>query len=181
VLRRRRDAGIRTLENDFMTNRTRILPLFAAALLVGACSEASTDVIEPQFAKGGGGNAHFQMDGTSCDVDGTDISCVYKIVGLGKNENVTVKLTGAMTVTYNCVNNGNQSPPPWQGLEQTASDTDQESSGKNGMITGSLSISASGPPANEACPSHTWTVDPVSSSMTAWSLSATGKFGTITL
>jgi hypothetical protein len=174
-------TGHPIVEGDkHMKTRSRILPLAAAALLIGACADTQTETFAPQFARGGG-NAHFQADATDCAVTGAAVDCVFKIVGLGKNSGATVTLTGGMTITYTCVNNGNQSPPPWQGLQQQVTAGPQNfESDKNGNITGSISISASAPPATDLCPSHTWSVDATNSRVGNWTLSALTKTGTIT-
>jgi hypothetical protein len=163
-----------------MTTRSQLMTLAAAAFLFAGCSDAQTEVFEPQFSKGGGGNAHFQVDGTDCTVSPAGVSCVFKIVGLGKNTSAIVSLGGNMTVSYNCTNNGGQSPAAWQGLQQQVSAGPLTySSDKNGQISGSMSISAGAPPASELCPSHTWTVDVTQSQVNSWSLSAATKTGTI--
>lgn len=126
-----------------------ILPL--SALLFAACAESPTGLSPslPSFA-----NAHFigsQVGATGPADDGT-LVVNFKIAGLGDNVTTTVTASANATATYACRNNGGNFPadPKKQVVSGPVSNSGEFTSGKNGQITGSLTLS---PPASTLdCP-----------------------------
>jgi len=77
----------------------------------------------------------------------------FKIAGLGANETITVTATADATAVYACQNNAGNFPNAAnkQQVSGPVSDSGQFTSGKNGQITGSLTLSP--PPSTLNCPS----------------------------
>ena len=76
----------------------------------------------------------------------------FKIAGLGDNQTITVTATANATALYACQNNGGNFPsdPKKQLVSGPVSASGQFTSGKNGQITGSLTLM---PPASTLdCP-----------------------------
>jgi hypothetical protein len=133
-------------------SKMKRIPLFPAACLVllAACAEAPTDPgISPQFA-----SAHFignQVDASGPD-DAGNLSVNFKIAGLGDNVTTTVTASADGTAVYACQNNGGNFPedPKKEEVSGPVSASGEFTSGKNGQITGSLTLS---PPASSLeCP-----------------------------
>jgi hypothetical protein len=76
----------------------------------------------------------------------------FKIAGLGDNQTITVIASASATAVYACRNNGGNFPsdPKKQEVSGPVSGSGDFTSGKNGQITGSLTIL---PPASDlSCP-----------------------------
>ena len=129
----------------------RITPFTILALLAStACTETPTDTtLLPQFD-----NAHFigsQVDATGPD-DAGNLTVNFKIAGLGDNVTTTVTASADGTAVYACQNNGGNFPedPKKEAVAGPVSASGEFTSGKNGQITGSLTLS---PPASSLeCP-----------------------------
>ena len=76
----------------------------------------------------------------------------FKIAGLGDNETLTVTASADATAVYACKNNGNNFPADPKKTEVTGvvSASGDFTSGKNGQITGSLTLTP--PPTSLTCP-----------------------------
>lgn len=96
-------------------------------------------------------NAHFISAGASLNNDGT-LTANFKEAGLGTNQNIDYALTADGTATYVCVNKGGANPSAQNKttVNGPVSATGSFNSGKNGNVTGSLTVSP--PPSNISCP-----------------------------
>lgn len=76
----------------------------------------------------------------------------FKIAGLGDNETITVTASADATAVYACQNNGGKFPadPKKTEVSGPVSASGDFTSGKNGQITGSLTLSP--PPTTLECP-----------------------------
>jgi len=96
---------------------------------------------------------HFvRADATGPNADGT-LTVTFKIAGLGDTVTTTVTASADATALYACRNNGGNFPsdPKKQLVSGPVSASGEFTSGKNGQITGSLTLS---PPASTLdCPS----------------------------
>jgi hypothetical protein len=92
----------------------------------------------------------------SCSATGPnsvgDLLVRFKIAGLGDTVTTTVTATANATAEYACRNKGGNFPsdPKKQQVSGPVSKTGQFTSGKNGSITGSLTVSP--PPSTLDCP-----------------------------
>jgi hypothetical protein len=120
----------------------RFLVLFgvavaAIALLVSSASAA---------------NPHFIRASASGPTNSGQLSVNFKIAGLGDTVTTTVTASADATAVYACRNHGNNFPsdPKKQQVSGPVSNSGQFTSGKNGQINGSLTLS---PPASTLdCP-----------------------------
>lgn len=97
-------------------------------------------------------NAHFiRASASGPDANG-DLLVDFKIAGLGANVTTTVTASADATAVYACRNNGGNFPSDPKKREVTGpvSASDELTSGKNGQVTGSLTLM---PPASTLdCP-----------------------------
>lgn len=95
---------------------------------------------------------HFvRADATGPNADGT-LTVTFKIAGLGDTVTTTVTASAGATALYACRNNGGNFPsdPKKQLVSGPVSASGEFTSGKNGQITGSLTVR---PPASTlSCP-----------------------------
>jgi hypothetical protein len=94
---------------------------------------------------------HFIRASGTLNANGT-LTVSFKEAGLGTNQNITYVLSADATATYVCVNNGGANPSA-QNKSTVAgpvSSTGTFSSGKNGQVTASLTVSP--PPSDISCP-----------------------------
>ena len=97
-------------------------------------------------------NPHF----LSCDVTGVNsngtLSSNFRIAGLGSNVSITVTASADATATYGCLNGGQNCPNAANKSTVTGTVTAQGTftSGKNGSVRGSLTVSP--PPSTLTCP-----------------------------
>jgi hypothetical protein len=70
------------------------------------------------------------------------LTCSWKEAGLGDNQSITYVCSADATATYVCVNRGGANPSAQnkESVEGPVSATGDFSSGKNGQITGSLTV-----------------------------------------
>lgn len=118
-------------------------------------------------------NPHFISASASGPNASGKLVVSFKIAGLGANETITITTTADATAVYACQNNGGNFPsdPKKQQVSGPVSASGDFTSGKNGQITGSLTLS---PPASTLdCPSGQHEVL-VSVSYTNVQISATG-------
>ena len=96
-------------------------------------------------------NEHFVRASGSLNNDGS-LTVSFKEAGLGTNQNIDYTLTADATATYVCVNRGGANPSA-QNKTTVAGPviaTGTFSSGKNGQVTASLTVSP--PPSDISCP-----------------------------
>lgn len=105
-------------------------------LLAGPASAASIHFIKSSASISSAGN----------------LTVSFKVAGLGDNESLTITAAADATAVYACKNNGNNFPADPKKTEVTGLVTASGdfTSGKNGQITGSLTLSP--PPSNLDCP-----------------------------
>jgi hypothetical protein len=127
----------------------RFLPLLLA---LAACADDPTSsslTLVPSYA-----SAHFissQLDASGPDAAG-NLVVEFKIAGLGDAVTTTVTASADATAVYACQNNGGNFPedPKKEEVAGPVSASGDFTSGKNGQITGSLTLS---PPTSAlACP-----------------------------
>ena len=123
-----------------MRSRRAILVVLAAffALSLGA-QAAFAD--SPHFIK------------ASAALSGTQLKVSFKEAGLGNNQLITYVASADSTVTYVCVNNGGANPSAQNKttVSGPVSATGTFSSGKNGTISQTLTLSPPGP-GSFSCP-----------------------------
>jgi hypothetical protein len=83
----------------------------------------------------------------TADLSGTDLVVSFKEAGLGDNQLITYVASADATATYVCVNRGGANPSAQNKITVSGpvSATGTFSSGKNGQVTASLTISPPGP------------------------------------
>jgi hypothetical protein len=96
-------------------------------------------------------NEHFIRASANLNNDGT-LTVSFKEAGLGTNQLITYVASADATATYVCVNRGGGNPSASNKttVAGPVSETGQFSSGKNGQVTASLTISP--PPSDISCP-----------------------------
>jgi hypothetical protein len=95
---------------------------------------------------------HFIRSSASGPDGAGNLSVSFKIAGLGDNVTITVTANADATAVYACRNNGGNFPsdPKKQDVSGPVSASGQFTSGKNGSVTGSLTLN---PPASTlTCP-----------------------------
>jgi hypothetical protein len=95
---------------------------------------------------------HFIRASASLNNNGT-LTVSFKESGLGDNQNINYAATADATATYVCVNRGGANPSAQNKttVAGPVSATGTFSSGKNGSISASLTLSP--PPSDISCPS----------------------------
>jgi hypothetical protein len=116
--------------------------LFIVAAL---CAAAALAV--PAFAD----SPHFIRASANLNANGT-LTVSFKEAGLGTNQLITYVASADATATYVCVNKGGGNPSASNKttVAGPVSATGQFSSGKNGSVTASLTLSP--PPSDISCP-----------------------------
>ena len=96
-------------------------------------------------------NPHFVRAGATLNANGT-LTVSFKEAGLGDNQLITYVASADATATYVCVNRGGGNPSAQNKttVAGPVSATGQFSSGKNGQVTASLTLSP--PPSDISCP-----------------------------
>ena len=98
-------------------------------------------------------NPHFLRASASGPNAAGNLAVNFKIAGLGDNETITVTATADATAVYGCQNRGGNFPsdPKKTTVSGPVSASGQFTSGQNGQVRGSLTLS---PPANTTltCP-----------------------------
>jgi hypothetical protein len=95
---------------------------------------------------------HFVRASASGPNNVGNLAVNFKIADLGVNETITVTASANTTAVYACQNNGVKflSDPKKQQVSGPVSASGQFTSGQNGQITGSLTLSP--PPSTLTCP-----------------------------
>jgi hypothetical protein len=94
---------------------------------------------------------HFISASATLNANGT-LTASFKEAGLGTNQLISYELTADATATYVCVNKGGANPSAQNKttVAGPVSATGTFSSGKNGNVTASLTVSP--PPSDISCP-----------------------------
>jgi hypothetical protein len=108
---------------------------------------ATAALAVPAFAD----SPHFIRAAGTLNADGT-VTVSFKEAGLGTNQNIDYVLSADATATYVCVNRGGANPSAQNKttVSGPVSATGTFSSGKNGQVTASLTVSP--PPSDISCP-----------------------------
>ena len=100
------------------------------------------------------GNPHFIGNATDASISGVSLVVEFKEAGLPSGAVETVVASADVSATYSCVNNGNKVPsdPKKTTIDARLSESGEFTAGRNGTISGSLTLSPT--PADEAlsCP-----------------------------
>lgn len=116
------------------------LPMMLAGFIMAAAPAALAD------------NAHFV--GASASVSGTNLVVSFHESGLGTNEQVHFVANADATATLVCVNKGGSNPSASNKTQVSGPVTAEGtfSSGKNGNINQSLTLTPPPPPSTFSCP-----------------------------
>jgi hypothetical protein len=97
-------------------------------------------------------NPHFIKASASGPDESGNLTVSFKIAGLGDNVTTTITASADATAEFACRNNGGNFPsdPKKQQVSGPVSASGQFTSGKNGQITGSLTLQP--PPSTLDCP-----------------------------
>ena len=100
------------------------------------------------------GNAHFIASQTSASQSGTTLTVKFKEAGLASGSVETIQITAHLDATYSCVNNGNKVPsdPKKTNVSSDFQESGTFTAGKNGNLTGTLSVSAPAASSVLSCP-----------------------------
>ena len=124
--------------------KTSIITAFAAA--------AATVVLAggPAFA----GNAHFIANHTSVSASGSTLTVKFKEAGLESGSVETIQVSAHLDMTVQCINGGNKNPadPKKTTISSDVSQSGNFEAGKNGTVSGSLSVSAPSAASVLSCP-----------------------------
>jgi hypothetical protein len=120
----------------------RMLLLFVAAFATAALAVPAALAVSP----------HFINASATLNANGT-LTASFKEAGLGTNQLINYELTADATATYVCVNKGGANPSAQNKttVAGPVSATGTFSSGKNGNVSASLTVSP--PPSDISCPS----------------------------
>jgi hypothetical protein len=124
-----------------MSRTLRAIVMATAALVVMLAMAAPALAQSPHFIRASG---NLNSDGS--------LTVSFKEAGLGTNQLINYALTADATATYVCVNRGGANPSA-QNKTTVAGPviaTGSFSSGKNGQVTASLTVSP--PPSDISCP-----------------------------
>jgi hypothetical protein len=119
----------------------RMLIVLAAVFATAAIAVPAATAVSP----------HFINASASLNADGT-LTGSFKEAGLGTNQNINYTLSADGTATWVCVNKGGSNPSAQNKttVNGPVSASGTFSSGKNGNVTASLTLSP--PPSNISCP-----------------------------
>ena len=117
-------------------------------IILALCLLVASVLAPPALAD----SPHFNS--ASAKVSGANLVVSFKESGLGNNQNITYVARADASATYVCVNNGQKNPEAKNKttVNGPVSATGTFSSGKNGSISNSLTISPPGP-GSFTCPS----------------------------
>jgi hypothetical protein len=125
-----------------MSRSLRTIVVATAALVVMLAMAAVATAAAPHFVR---------ASATGPDASG-NLAVNFKIAGLGDTVTTTVTASADATAVYACQNNGGNFPsdPKKQTVSGPVSASGEFTSGKNGSITGSLTLMP--PPSTLDCP-----------------------------
>jgi hypothetical protein len=109
----------------------RMLLALAALSTVAALAASAALAVSPHFVS------------ASAELSGTNLVVSFKEAGLGTNQSITYTASADSTVTYVCVNRGGANPSASNKttVSGPVSASGTFSSGKNGQVTASLTLS----------------------------------------
>jgi len=112
----------------------RVLVLIFAPLLFLFVTAQPAQAVSPHFVQ------------ASAELSGTSLVVSFKEAGLGTNQLIAYVASADATATYVCVNRGGANPSAANKttITEPVSETGTFSSGKNGQVTASITISAPG-------------------------------------
>lgn len=113
----------------------RILVVICAPLLLLLAFALPASADSPHFVR------------ATATLDGTNLTVSFKEAGLGTNQLITYVASADATATFVCVNRGGANPSASNKttVSGPVTATGQFSSGKNGQVTASLTITPPGP------------------------------------
>lgn len=119
-------------------------------VIIGAIAVALAFTAAPAFA----GNGHFIANHTEASLSGSDLDVKFKEAGLESGATVTITASADFTGTYQCVNNGGKNPndPKKTATNGEVSDSGEFTVGRNGTVSGTLTLSPLAAPADFTCP-----------------------------
>jgi hypothetical protein len=124
--------------------RRRILFIFTLPLMLAAFVMAAPAAlaVSPHFVN------------ASAEISGANLVVSFKEAGLGTNQQISYTANGDATATYVCVNKGGANPSASNKttVSGPVSATGTFSSGKNGNVTASLTLTPPPPPSTFSCP-----------------------------
>ena len=90
------------------------------------------------------GNAHFIASQTTASASGSTLTVNFKEAGLESGSTQTIRISAHLDAEYSCVNNGNKVPSDPKKTTVSGAYTAQDdfTAGRNGNVTGSLSLFA---------------------------------------
>jgi hypothetical protein len=120
----------------------RLFALLSASLIALFAFATTAHAVSPHFVS------------ASAQLSGTNLVVNFKEAGLGTNQLITYVAAADSTVTYVCVNRGGANPSASNKttISGPVSASGTFSSGKNGQVTASLTLSPPGP-GSFSCPS----------------------------
>jgi hypothetical protein len=109
----------------------RLLVVLCAPLLLLVAMASAAHAVSPHFVR------------ASADLDGANLVVSFKEAGLGTNQLINYTASADATATYVCVNNGGGNPSAQNKttVSGPVSASGTFSSGKNGQVTASLTLS----------------------------------------
>jgi hypothetical protein len=126
------------------TEKERIMSKPKLVFVLGALVATATVVVaaSPHFLR---------CSASGVNTDGTVNAC-FKIAGLGDSQSLTVTASATADAVYGCLNHGQQCPNAANkvNVQADVSASGDFTSGKNGQITGCLTIDP--PPTTLTCP-----------------------------
>lgn len=119
-------------------------------VVVGAIAVTLAFTAAPAFA----GNGHFIANHTKASLSGSDLDVKFKEAGLESGSTVSITATADFTGTYQCVNRGGHNPndPKKTTTGGEVSDSGEFTVGRNGSVSGTLTLSPLAAPADFTCP-----------------------------
>lgn len=90
------------------------------------------------------GSPHFIGNLTKASLSGFDLVVKFKEAGLESGSTETVVASAHLDATYQCINNGNHNPddPKKTTISAEVSESGEFTAGRNGTISGSLTLEA---------------------------------------
>lgn len=90
------------------------------------------------------GNGHFIANATTASSSDSTLTVKFKEAGLESGATETITVSAHLDATYQCINGGGNNPsdPKKTTVSSTLSQSGEFTAGKNGNLTGSLSVSA---------------------------------------
>lgn len=125
-----------------MRRSLRTIAVGTAAVLASLAMATAALAVSPHFVS------------FSAALSGTDLDVSWKEAGLGNNTTINYRVSADATATYVCVNRGGGNPSASNktNVSGPVDAFDTATSGKNGNITDSVTLSPPPPPSTFSCP-----------------------------